>query len=271
MIPIGIVTRNRPEYLDVTLRSLAGAATDAEERVIVFDDASDTPSAREYLYTPRTVRLGPHAQERECWKTLGVMNVAPAIVHGIGGRIEVVRLGSRPLGVVNASCAAICRLFARHPQAAGIFLLQDDVVFKADWQQRMREAAELTAAKLPGLLAGMTLLRRPPRRHASLSSERFVTAQCLFLHRDAFSNLSDWLCRRHDASIFFDTHLCREVRSRRLAVHLLHPFVCQHIGIRSLVHPEECWLQRGPRGRIGYEASPPYALAGEVPRGRTPA
>ena len=49
-------------------------------------------------------------------------------------------------------------------------------------------------------------------------------------------------------------------------MYLIHPFVCQHIGVRSLVHPEEFWLQRGEGGRTGYEASPPYALAGEVPQ-----
>ena len=205
MIPIGIVTRNRPEYLDVTLRSLAGAESDADQRVIVFDDASDTPSAREYLYTPRTVRIGLHAQEKATWKTLGMKDSAGAAIRGIGGRVEVIRLGTNPLGVVNASCAAICRLFASHPHAAGIFLIQDDVVFKADWKRRMREAADLTAtAKRPGVLAGMTFFRRPPRRNVSLSDERFVTAQCLFVPREVFVKLSDWLHQRHDSSSFFD-------------------------------------------------------------------
>jgi hypothetical protein len=267
MIPIGIITRNRPEYLDVTLRSLAGAELDADQRLVVFDDASDTLSAREYLYTPRVVRIGLHPQEQECWEALGLEGVGRPTIRGIGGRVEVIRLSSNPVGVVNASCRAICHLFASHPQASGIFLIQDDVVFKADWKQRMRDAAELAlATKLPGVLAGMTLFRRPPRQNVYLTSERFVTAQCLYVPCEVFEALSGWFHQPHDSATLFDAQLCRQIHAHRFAVRLVHPFVCQHIGVQSLVHPRQYWLLHGKSGRTGYEASPPYALAGEVPQ-----
>ena len=51
MIPIAIVTKNRHQYLDITLRSLSATTLPNDQAIIVYDDASDDKDTIKYLYS----------------------------------------------------------------------------------------------------------------------------------------------------------------------------------------------------------------------------
>lgn len=271
MVPIGLVTRDRVEYLDVTLKSLSATKLPAGVSVTVFDDGSMGNTTKNYYSTNKVLPVAAKWPTGDTWKkTLGlhVVNQAAQRVQGIKGKVSVVRLGKRSSGVVNASCRSICRLFEAHPDAPGVFLLQDDIVFKEDWYDRMLDtvarASEFTDNKI-GLLAGIKLNYSVDKsKRSQLAIASGVTAQCLYISRAAHDLLySSYLNKTHTIGKRFDDTLRRNVAGSGLWAGCIFPFVCQHIGVKSLVRPKKPWKQ-GRNGRVGYYAHPPYAMAGEV-------
>lgn len=273
MVPIGIVTKDRVAYLDVTLRSLSATALPAGTQVTIFDDSSGQDATQRYYTTNKAVPVETHWPTGKVWrKTLGmgIISDDPITPQGIHGLINVRKLGTEPLGVVNASCRAACRLFDHNPDAPGIILLQDDIVFKENWYESMLSTVESASqfTELPmGLLAGLKINQKlrfegdsPPAIRAG------ITAQCLYISREAYQALlPTYFGRHHKINKRFDDTLRRAVDGAGFYAGLRFPFVCQHIGIKSLVRPGKRWDQ-GTKGRVGYYVQPPYAMADEVKR-----
>jgi hypothetical protein len=272
MVPIGIVTRDRPLYLDVTLRSLAATELPSDISLTVFDDCSASAAASTYYTTNRVVEVEPDWPVTcRHWTRLGlnVVNDGWKPPRGINGLIDVVSLGKQSLGVFNGSCQAVHLLFERHPEAEGVFLLQDDVIFNPNWYVRMLDTAariaEYSAHPL-GLLAGLKLNHkldfdeRPPI--AVLSG---ITAQCLYIPRSTYQLCNDFFITRHDKDRRFDDMLRRRVMANnpQLWAGCVYPYVCQHIGITSIVRPGKKWTF-ATSGRVGYYAYPPYSLSSEI-------
>ncbi len=269
MVPIGIVTRDRIPYLDVTLRSLSATQLPADVSLTVYDDCSTAVDTRAYYSTTQVVPSAAKWPTSHHWREHGLNVISDAYVQpvGIQGRLSIVRLGSKSHGVVNASCRAICQLFQAHPLAPGVILLQDDVLFKADWYDRMLTtvANSTNFTLLPlGLLAGIKLNQRyqlpatPP-----LAVQSGITAQCLYISRLGFERRLAYFTRQHRIVSRFDDTLRREMTAGMLWAGCIYPFVCQHFGVQSLVRPDRKWTF-ATRGRIGYHAQPPYELADTV-------
>ena len=160
MIPIGIVTKDRVGYLDVTLKSLSATAIPDSVSVTLFDDGSSDPKTLRYYDTKNAIADETSFPDSEMWnQTLGldiVRSQHPLV--GISGCLPVIRF-DQPSGVVNASLRAIDHLFAANSEAPWVILLQDDVVFKADWYQRLTNAVLNfdVAESRPGVIAGLTI------------------------------------------------------------------------------------------------------------------
>lgn len=268
LLPLAILTRNRAAYLDVTLRSLSATTLPEEQPLIVYDDTSDEPATATYLYKDLPVTCGrPWPQNNPQWDAAGlhIVNKRHRVPQGLQGRVRVEPVAAQPLGVVNASCQMICRTFARYPAAQAAIFLQDDVVFNADWYARLTAEASAIAAQRPlGLLAGCRLNRPLASSAPSVLLGNSITAQCVLLTRSAFEQARAWFESRHQLRNGFDNHLCTAIRRIGQEVHLINPAVCQHIGLVSLVRPKIGWRARGKRGRICFEAKPPYVLADAV-------
>lgn len=258
MIPVGVLSHNRFQILDATLKSLS--ATSAPS-VTVFDDLSTHPWAVEYLYGNELVD-GYVWPKDDRWQKLG-LDIIPdrCYIKPISGKINVVDVGG--VGVVNASLKAIAHLMTYNPEAKGVILVQDDVVFKADWYERMVAAIgyDMGSGGRQGLIAGMTIeeswgkLSLPP-----MENRRFASAQCYYVSRD-FWNACEWMREMTTARRHFDTHICKRVLKAGFEVHLMHPFVCQHIGVDSTIVPGFDFLDNR---RYGTDVSPPYAMDDEV-------
>lgn len=270
MIPIGIVTRDRVPYLDTTLRSLSATTLPHDISLTVFDDASAEESSRLYYTTDKLITVETHWPTSKTWNNvgLGVINQQTPPT-GLAGRVFVESLDAQALGVVNASCRAICRLFERNPTARGILLLQDDVIFKDDWYERMMltvsKASSFTHKPL-GLLAGIKINYRIPLVPTpKLAVASGITAQCLYVSRPLYTALRGFFNKEHQLRKKFDDTLRRETTKAGFWGGCIYPFVCQHFGIKSIVRPGRSWYQ-GAKGRIGYYVHPPYALADAVKR-----
>lgn len=268
MVPIGIVTRNRVTYLDVTLRSLSGTHLPANVPVVVFDDASDDRATVAYLHTDQPVTIPRSWPEHKTWRSqlgLGVINDYDIMPKGIKNKVKVERLSPKPLGVVEASCEALRRLRLQNLDAPGVILLQDDVVFNADWYTRMVATATMTTFPQPlGVLAGIKI------NHDFLFGKQLqppvlasgITAQCLFVTHNAIATL-DMFNHQQREKKEFDTTLRRRLAANGFWAGVMLPFVCQHFGVQSMVRPKRTW-HRGARGRVGYYSHPPYTMTREV-------
>ena len=194
MIPIGIVTKDRVAYLDVTLRSLSATDLPEDISITVFDDASVNSKTHRYYGTKDKIAVIPPWPTTTEWKNAGlhIVNHPHVPPTGLLDRVHVEPLGKRPLGVVSASCEAVNRLFDRHPEAPGIILLQDDVLFKKDWYTRLIETARNWrdfSDKPIGVMAGLKLnhVYRPKPTTPAVPSG--ITAQCLYIARPAYNRV----------------------------------------------------------------------------------
>lgn len=270
MVPIGIVTRNRIAYLDVTLRSLSATELPTTTPVCVFDDASDTEESRLYYTTSRSVGLTSTWPDHEMWRKLGldVINKNDRPPIGLRGVVRVVILGPEPTGVVNASCQAIAWMFAKYPDAKGVILLQDDIIFKENWYERLTQAAQdasLFGKKKLGVIAGIQLNKHVSIKRRPCVRAGGITGQCIYVSQEAFQKINGFFTGRHTTKKQFDDRLARSISRAGLWAGLLLPFVCQHFGVVSLVRPWKTWHRgRGKKGRIGFYVDPPYALAEKV-------
>lgn len=274
MVPIGIVTRDRAAYLDVTLRSLSATDLPRNISLTVFDDCSTDARTRAYYATDQQIEVDIAWPGSDAWRRFGLNIVSDdyQLPKGIAGRVDVVRLGDQSQGVINASCAAARSLFQQHKDAQGVLLLQDDVIFNADWYTRMLDTVTCAAeyAERPlGLLAGLKLNQQmafvgSPPRAVSCG----ITAQCMYIPRATFDSCRWYFVKRHSGMKRFDDTLRREVVKKGKWAGCIYPFVCQHIGINSIVRPGKKWTFAAS-GRIGYYAYPPYALAADVAQFRS--
>jgi hypothetical protein len=269
MVPIGIVTRNRHKYLDVTLRSLSCSEYPEKPSLTIFDDGSNNADTVSYLYTAKTVSLGQAWPTDKYWQRLGLGGIRSRTSGpGLVDLVDVVKLGKRPQGVVNATCDAIRRLCAAHPDEAakdGVIILQDDVVFNVDWLTRLAEERQRleAAGENPGLLAGVMLNRNiTATKSAILIGRRAATAQCYWLLPAGLARANQWLNTVHDTKKGFDDKLTLIIQ-RKCNVFLINPPVCQHIGLVSLVRGRR-WRWCSVQGRVGYTAKGPYPLAAQV-------
>jgi hypothetical protein len=263
LVPIGIITRNRHAYLDVTLRSLSATRLPDDQALVLFDDATDDRTTLAYLYEDRPVDVSHRWPRDREWLRAGLDVIeSRAYARGMGDDMEVIRLGNTPLGVVNASCAAARFLIERYGYGQGIVLLQDDVVFTTDWLESIVTAAGRCAPLPPGLIAGMRLnVANPDRQSPTFIPRDGLTAQCYYLTAAGLEAARAYLYAKHRARQRFDDSLCEAVRRGGLGVYVMYPPVCQHFGIQSLVRPEWDWRVKTPRGRIDLDAAGPFVLS----------
>ena len=250
-VPIGVVTRNRAAMLDVTLRSLLASRLPDKLVIDVLDDASDESSTRGYLRGDWNLRLNgarkirrQAARFRRQWqidprwwrvgRVDGIRTVAG--VFNSGGIFNIWPISYPSVGVVNASCRAVQNMFLHHPNAPGVILLQDDVVFTENWYQDLLFHG-LHAPDI-GIVSGcshVSNLRSDGRQR--LMREAICSAQVLFIHRRAYDKLRWWFEWDHQYQQGFDSMLCYELQSKgtELSVGVIHPAIAQHVGFDSQV------------------------------------
>lgn len=264
--PICIVTRNRHKFLDITLRSLS-ATVPPEQQLVVFDDASDDPETLRYLYSADWVDLTLQFPVNDFWQRTGLTAVrSRERGQGVAGRVEVIKLAESRLGVVGASCRALCLMTEKYGEKHGINICQDDVIFNKNWLPRMAKALQAIHDRDAGLVCGCWINSKFPasKRALALIPSKGVTAQCYYVTPAGLVAMHDWLRQDHSERTGFDGRFCGTMRAAGKHVYKIFPAVCQHIGYKSNVRPHWKWTRRGSKGRIDYSAKGPYPLAIEV-------
>lgn len=138
IFPIIVRSRNRPVYLDVTLKSLTASNIPDGVDLVVMDDCSDDEVAKRYVETDEIIELpdpcnwlGP---DNKKWKG-NVGNIVPVKqLVGIKSRYEIVQPEKRK-GVKGGVFWAINYMFEHYPDAQAINCIEGDAVFNADWYE----------------------------------------------------------------------------------------------------------------------------------------
>jgi len=257
MVPIGIVTRDRHKFLDVTLRSLSASQLPLDIAVTVFDCGSNDPATQRYLYTEAKVSL-----EYE-WPMLPFVKDIPRHVAGAGiaGKIPTRRY-LQSFGVIRDSCRAILAMCSKYDTSSGIIICQDDIIFCQDWYTRLIDAAASKADA--GLIAGVWLMRMlPVAEGPQLVTAGGVSAQVYYVTPAGLEAARDFLRYPPSAMTGFDNKFCAAVR-KSASVYVMTPGIAQHIGITSTVRPEVTWQRWHTYGRIDPTTEGPFSLADEV-------
>jgi len=157
--------------------------------------------------------------------------------------------------------------FSRPPDTPGVILLQDDVVFTANWYERLvgQVGRAFQVGRRQGIVAGMHLDHRQKRRITRTSPVRFCSAQCYLITRELFEDQRAWFDRNDHEPRNFDKWLCKLLRTKGFELQLLYPYVCQHIGVVSKVRPDSAFSQDDRvSGRIGLGVSGACLITGSA-------
>lgn len=146
--PIIILTKDNPEYLYVTLKSLT--ATNLENNpVIIIDDCSDMPKTKTFLYTndPLEVKFDDwtlkddlNSQETADKEAAASYLNIPKIssILGIKKKFTIVRT-KKYIGEQHRIMLGIKTAFDLYPNADKCIILEDDILFNKNWLKKMDE------------------------------------------------------------------------------------------------------------------------------------
>lgn len=262
MIPIGIRTRNRPVYLDTTLRSLTNTRLPDDVEILILDDCSDDPTTQRYLFTDGEVNLPQTFRwpESDSWKKM--VGDLPTVesLSALGGRISVIQPESRK-GVRGGIFWCIDTLMTRYPTEPFVMVIEGDAVFHEDWLvETLKVYTECLDKKGPNgdRLGLLTAYDRKPK---SVPKSRGWTWRSV----KKLSN-GNWGCGNgiggvhylvtrslYDASLpamratynpstrSGDTALQAVCGTHGFTIAATVPSYIQHIGVDSLAWPQKGW------------------------------
>lgn len=236
MIPIGIITRNRPLHLDATLRSLSDSNIGASP-VYVFDDGTDTVSGYVHLHRNSSHWVGPGAEQ---WPADAPAElVHPNAVQCLRGLVETVRVSEDAVGMWNASCFALNYLATKFPAAGGFVLMHDDLLLKPDWFEVLSFWINAKPYKT-GIIAGYSVAN-DEALPCELNEVASVSGQLLYISAEFYGKAFQFFNRQVVQRIGFDVALCEVARLKKYSVELLWPYIARHTGYKSLRRPGLTW------------------------------
>lgn len=148
--PIIVLTKDNPEYLYVTLKSLTATETMGNPIVIV-DDCSAIDATKEFLYTNDTIKVKfddwtvkgtesvQELSDKEAAKSyLNIPQIAE--IFGIKGKFTVVKT-PRYLGAAYRTLFGMKLAFSMYPTCERCAILDDDIMFNRDWLKKTLQIA----------------------------------------------------------------------------------------------------------------------------------
>jgi glycosyltransferase involved in cell wall biosynthesis len=260
-VPICLRTRNRPVYLDCTLKSLWASDLPEDVQLCVMDDCSDDALTRQYLFTNDEIVLPqPHIWPNSLeWQTCVGALFPVKKLKGIQERVEVVQPTTRK-GVRGGIFYCIDYMFSRHIDHDEIIVIEADSLFHKDWYAitmdayfACRNLAGPNGSSL-GLLSCYDRKGSDVHRNGwgwrsvkPLSGGRWGCGNgiggVMYLVTRSFYNAAHKAMKAtYDPSQRSgDTMLQAQCGIHKYNIAVTVPTMCQHIGVESLAWPEKGW------------------------------
>lgn len=280
VIPIGIRTRNRPAYLDVTLRSLLATSLPPGVPIVVLDDCSDDEISKAQLFSPSLIELPEPCRWPDCEEWEAYVGDLPDVTHVQGLRHRI-RTWQPPAqrGVLGGIFWCIEEMMNFYATAPAVIVIEGDVVFHADWYRAVVRAYEHgVCAQGPNGL-GLGLLSAYNRKPGKPGDPESPLEWCA-LHRKENGN---WNCSSGLGGVMYlvgrrlyesarpdfraqynpqarsgDTALQAVCARAGMSIAATPVSYIQHIGVESSAWPAKGW-------RYARRFLKPFVLLSELP------
>ncbi|HDL84729.1 MAG TPA: hypothetical protein ENH11_00070 [Candidatus Acetothermia bacterium] len=261
--PVAIRTRNRPAYLDVTLRSLMATKLPPACDIVVLDDCSDDETSKLQLTTSGLIELPEPCvwpvSPRWAGRVGNLKNVTH--VQGLRDLVEIMQPETKK-GVRGGIFWCIATMMEKYPAAEAVAVIEGDVVFNADWYDAVNYAYDL-CKDAPGPNGNMLgLLTAYDRKPGKPTPTGFKWRWCSVRRRGN----GNWHCgggiggvmylvtrRFYDAAVVSfqakynpnkrsgDTYLQGVCGAAKFSIASTGPAFIQHIGVASSAWPNKGW------------------------------
>lgn len=146
--PIIILTKDNPEYLYVTLKSLTMTET-FDNPIIIVDDNSTFENTKKFLYTNDTLQVKFDdwtAKDSKSLQEYGDKEAAKSFLNipqiseifGIKGKFTIVKT-PRYLGNVYRTLFGVKLSFDLYPTSENCVILDDNILFNRDWLKKIKQ------------------------------------------------------------------------------------------------------------------------------------
>ena len=251
MFPILIRSRNRPEYLNITLKSLS-ATNLLDGYIIIVDDCSDNQLAIKYLYTNDKIVLPKINWENQVLSNIHKkqddLNIfkkyfydLPKInneVKGIKNKFTIIS-PEEQLGVKNCLLWTILQGFTLYPTAKYIIVLEDDLLFNKDWLKISDQIYNETInSKKLGIVTVYNRTSDNIKTNPLYFKIDNISGQMYLIPKLVF----DLLCKENifnqrftpENNLSSDVYLYKFVLNHKLNIFNSSSSYIQHIGVKSI-------------------------------------
>ncbi len=248
-VPIGLRTRNRPVFLDTTIRSLEASGNFKE--VTILDDCSKDPIAVRHLNTNDIIKIRHEWPTSEMWlENVGCLEDIHQI-KGVKNRYRVLTPDKR-VGDCGGLFWCVNEMFKLYPYAQMILLIEADVVFCKDWYRLMLEAYKMKPDV--GFVLGFDMWGSQTPDCVNLDVNPFdMTAQLLLVSRKLTAKSKAFRLTYDVDKKAGDTELKYACIAERMDYAKTSPSVCQHIGHHSSTRP-------GSPVRLAHNFKKPFVI-----------
>jgi len=147
--PIAVLTKDNPEYLNITLRSLKATET-FESPVFIIDDCSEYQKTKDFLYSDQPIEVclddwtsvkSNSLQELADKEAAKSYLTIPQItsMNGLKNRYNIIKT-KKYLGKLNRILFAVKFVFDSYPSSKMCAILDDDIMLNKNW---LREAYKI--------------------------------------------------------------------------------------------------------------------------------
>jgi hypothetical protein len=265
IFPIALRTRNRPVYLDVTLKSIWATKVPDECPLVVIDDCSDNPISIDHLKTDNEIVLPKEVSFGSSDKWKGKVGSIQSVkkLRGLNSRIELVQPDSRK-GVRGGIFWCIDYMMRRFPDAEGVIVIEADSVFHENWYEatvlgyQQRSGQEGPNGKELGLLSCYDRKGRinkstynkmgsgwrgiSKRSNGRWNCSNGIGGVMYLVTRTFYEATRPSFEVKHNPNARAgDTMLQGICAGNNFNIGVTVPSFCQHIGIESLAWPDKGW------------------------------
>lgn len=259
-VPIAVRSRNRPRYLDITLRSLFASAI-ITKNVIIADDRSDIKIMDDYFYTDKNIKFDKSIvwPEEKSWrKRIGNIYKLENLnsIIGLNSKIPII-IPEKRKGVRGHIFWLIDRLMTDYPNAEYVVVVEDDIIFNYHWYTNLikcyhkykNEEGPYKSYQM-GLLTTYDRIGGANKGKEIVWRGKFYNKKGKFIK---FRNISGCviLCTRkyyeaakehfkatyHPRETSGDVHIQNIAREYRFNIAATYPSYAQHIGVKGIARP----------------------------------
>lgn len=260
-----LTAKDRTRYLDSTIKSVLATLPDPALLSIGCDTISQ--QSIDYLTTANNIYLGTdysYPNDNPDWaKRIGFIENKTEVV-GLDNQVRV--LPTPQCFGHDSLLAYLLMVLELHEKCTHIILIEDDVIFKKDWHQKL--CASLACHDDCGLIAGFRYPIYTTNRIVAPDItffDGYYSAVCLGLSAKLIKNMTKGGFRyNRRAMVQQDNWIVGQCVRLGMRKAYLNSGVCQHIGLKSATwegsQAKPYFNNQNCLGRIDKAIMPPFEL-----------